>query len=118
MHKPGQPKDTIENASVHTLACKDPLQIIAPTISKHLDRYYNSKEKPSNENGQNSFSQYKHLIEEEEAHDGIGDFIGIYKQGMMKEYRDKFEKYFELGLQAVPSAGISTPYKRNDGKIE
>ena len=100
VHKPGQPKDTIGNASVHTLTYKDPLQKIAPTISKHLDRYYNSKEKPSDGNGQNSFSQYKHLIEEEEAHDGIRDFIGIYKQGMTKEYWDKFENYFKLGLQA------------------
>ena len=60
----------------------------------------NSKEKPSDENGQNSFSQYKHLIEKEEAHDGIRDFIGIYKLGMTKEYWDKFENYFKLELQA------------------
>ena len=35
VHKPGQPKDTTGNASVHTLTYKDPLQKIAPTISKH-----------------------------------------------------------------------------------
>ena len=72
---------------------------IAPTISKHLDTYYDTKM----HDGQNSFRQYRHLIEEENTMgDAYRNFIGIYKQNLTKDYWDRFKNYFKLGLQASP----------------
>ena len=77
VHKPGEPNNTLGTASVHTSTYKDSLQKLAPTIAKHLDRYY-VKEKACNEYGQHSFYQYKQLAKEESSNvDDIRDFIGL-----------------------------------------
>ena len=42
---------------IHTLTCKEQNNKIAPTISRHLERYDGMKQRPMDDHGQNCFAQ-------------------------------------------------------------
>ena len=90
-------------SKVHTLTCKEQNNVIAPTIARHLENYHGMNHRPTDDHGQNSFIQYRHLIEKEVQHDDLRYFLAIYKPQLDKDYFDKFESYFKLALQTSPS---------------
>ena len=92
----------LSESNIHTLTCKQPDNIIAPTIARHSENYHYIKSRPTDDHGQNTFPQYRHFIEQEMQNDESGDFLGIYKHPLDKEYHDKFENHFKLALQTSP----------------
>ena len=52
-------------SNIHTLTCKQPDNVIAPTIARHLENYHHIKSRPTDDHGQNTFAQYRHFIEQE-----------------------------------------------------
>ena len=93
---------SLRDSKCHTLICKDPNSIIAPTIASHLENYYFMKFRQTDGHGQNSFGQYRHLVEQEIQNDELRDFISINKHPLNKDYHDKFEHHFKLVLHAPP----------------
>ena len=89
-------------SNIHTLTRKQPDNIIAPTIARHLENYHHIKSRPTDDHGQNTFAQYIHFIEQEMQNDELRDLLGIYKHPLDKEYYDKFENHFKLALQTSP----------------
>ena len=86
----------------HTLTYKDQMNIIASSVARHLEHYHFMKPRPTNDHGQNTLSQYRHLIEQEMQNSELRDFLSIYKPPLDKEHFDKFEHLFRLALQASP----------------
>ena len=93
---------SLRDSKVHTLTHKDPNNIISPTIAALLEWYYNMKPRPTDDNEQNNFGQYKHLVEQEMQGDELRDFLSICKHPLNKEYHEKFENHFKLALQTSP----------------
>ena len=89
-------------SNIHTLTCKQPDNIIAPTIARHLENYHHMKSRPTDDHDQNTFAQYRHLIEQEMQNDKLRDFLGIYKHPLDKEYHKNFKDHFKLALQTSP----------------
>ena len=89
---------SLRNSKCHTLTYKDSNSVIAPTIASHLESYYSMKTRPVDDHGQNSFGQYRHLVEQEIQNDGLCDFLSISKHPLSKEYHDIFEHHFKLAL--------------------
>ena len=89
-------------SNIHTLTCKQPDNIIAPTIARHLENYHNMKSRPTDDHDQNTFVQYRHLIEQEMQNDKLRDFLGIYRHLLDKEYHKNFKDHFKLALQTSP----------------
>ena len=58
------------------------------------------KSRLTDDHGQNSFGQYRHLVEQEIQNDELRDFLSISKHGLNKEYYDKFEHHLKLALHA------------------
>ena len=66
---------SLRDSKCHTLTYKDSNSVIAPTIASHLESYYSMKTRPVDDHGQNSFGQYRHLVEQEIQNDELRDFL-------------------------------------------
>ena len=84
----------------HTLTYRDPNTILALSIASHLERIHNMKPKTKDQFGQNTFFQFRHLVEQEMQNEELREFIPISKERPNKEQQDKFEHNFKLALQA------------------
>ena len=93
---------SLTDSKCHTLTYKDPTSVIAPTVATHLESYQCMKFRLTDDHSQNSFGQYRHLVEQEIQNDELRDFLSVGKHGLNKEYYDKFEHHFKLALHASP----------------
>ena len=71
-------------------------------MARHLENYHFLKPRPTDDHGQDTFAQYRHLMEQKMHNDDLRDFLAIYKMPLDKEYFDKFYHFFKLSLQASP----------------
>ena len=83
---------SLRYSKCHTLTYKDSNSVITPTIASHLESYYSMKTRPVCDHGQNSFGQYRHLIEQEIQNDELHDILSISKHPLSKEYHDIFRQ--------------------------
>ena len=76
----------------HTLTYKDPNSVISPLIASHLQKVYHMKPRVCDFFGQNTFSQFRHYVEQVTTNGGgeIRDFITIPKEFRGKDYQEKF----------------------------
>ena len=58
------------------------------------------KTRPVDDHGQNSFGQYRNLVEQEIQKDELRDFLSTSKHQLSKEYHYIFEHHFKLALHA------------------
>ena len=91
---------SLRDGKSHTLTYKDSNSVIAPAIASHLESYYSMKPRSVDDHAQNSFGQYRQLIEQEIQNDGLRDFLSISKHPLSKEYHDIFEHHFKSVLHA------------------
>ena len=86
----------------HTITCKDPESMLAPSLTSHLEKEYGMKPKQRDHLGQTWNGEFRHIIEEEKLGEELRDFINIPPTTHNKEYYDKFEHNFKLALQVSP----------------
>ena len=60
---------SLRDSKCHTLTYTDTTSVIAPTVATHLESYHCMKSSPTDDHGQNSFGQYRHLVEWEIQND-------------------------------------------------
>ena len=56
---------SLRDSKCHMLTYENSNSVIAPTIASHLESYYFMKTRPVDDHGQNSFGQYRYLVEQE-----------------------------------------------------
>ena len=98
-------------SNIHTLTCKQPDNVIAPTIARHLENYHHTKSRQTDDHGQNTFAQYRHFIEQEMQNDELRDFLGIYKHPLDKEYYEKIRKSLQISPTNIPLCNQRTHLK-------